>query len=121
MMTDSDDAPHSDIQHTSPCHDCPFRREAVPGWLGEDSADKWVKDVHGECRVDCHAIIGPQCAGAAIYRSNVAKRTRDKTNLVLPADRERVFATPIEFLNHHKTIAEGTASRLNNAPSAGPA
>jgi len=59
---------------------------------------------HGETKFECHTLIGAQCAGSAIYRANVVKRCRDKDILALPANRELVFATPVEFLEHHKRM-----------------
>ena len=105
MMT-AEDAKPCAKQHNRPCGDCPFRKDSIPGWLGSLSADQWVKDLHGETRIDCHTKIGPQCAGAAIYRSNVAKSPRDKSLLVLPADRTRVFSSPVEFREHHDSMGE---------------
>jgi hypothetical protein len=93
-------------QHKSPCSDCPWTRASVPGWLGDLSADEWLRTAHGEARIECHVHLGAQCAGAAIYRSNMAKRTHDSTHLRLPADRERVFATPTEFKDHHARIGQ---------------
>jgi hypothetical protein len=96
-----DEAKPASGQHTTPCSDCPFARTALPGWLGGMSVDEWLQDVHGESVVECHTLIGAQCAGSAIYRRNVAKRPRDPSTLMLPADRDKVFATPAEFREHH--------------------
>jgi hypothetical protein len=98
----SDEAPRSNVQHMRPCTDCPFARTALPGWLGSASPQEWLVVLHGEERIDCHAIRGPQCAGAAIYRANVCKRPRDKTLLALQSDRTLVFAGPSEFLRRHE-------------------
>ena len=97
----SDEAPESNIQHTRPCTDCPFARTALAGWLGGLTRQEWVSLLHSDERIDCHAIIGPQCAGAAIYRANICKLPRDKTLLRLQADRLLVFGSPIEFAEHH--------------------
>lgn len=88
-------------QHRSPCSDCPWRRDALNGWLGSIPKEEWIQDAHGEVKIECHTLIGAQCAGVSIYRANVCKSPRDPDILVLPADRERVFATPKEFLEHH--------------------
>jgi hypothetical protein len=53
--------------------------------------------------MDCHVLEGAQCAGAAIYRSNVCKRVINKSLLILPADKNSVFASRAEFLSHHTT------------------
>ncbi len=94
----------TDVQHESPCDDCPWRRDSLPGWLGPLSPQEWVESAHGEDKIPCHSYDGPQCAGSAIYRRNVAKSCRDATNLRLPADREKVFATPNEFKTHHTKL-----------------
>lgn len=88
-------------QITKPCTDCPWAREALPGWTGSLSPLDWLNAAHGEARIECHVYNGPQCAGVAIYRANVCKTPRDPATLQLPADREKVFATPAEFLQHH--------------------
>lgn len=103
-ITSGDEAEKFDGELKAPCHDCPFRRDAIPGWVGSASSPReFVMLAHGETRVDCHAFDGPQCAGAAIYRSNVAKRPRDKALLLLPRDREKVFGSPDEFVAHHES------------------
>jgi hypothetical protein len=92
-------------QHTSPCSDCPWRRDSVPGWLGAHTAGEWVAMAHGETRIECHTRKyasggGPECAGAAIYRANVHKSPRFPT-LRLPQNVNKVFAWFTEFLKHH--------------------
>lgn len=108
-MITGDEATPSSRQHRQPCSDCPLRRDAVPGWLGESptnrgelaTAAEWIDMLHGETRIDCHTRIGPQCAGAAIYRGNVCKMPRDRELLVLPADDRRVFSDADEFRERH--------------------
>lgn len=85
----------------APCSDCPWRRDSLAGWLGPNTPAEWVALAHGEARIDCHALRGPQCAGAAIYRANVSKRTRG-AQLRLPSNVVAVFAAPSEFLQHHE-------------------
>lgn len=89
-------------QHRSPCHDCPWRRVALKGWLGSQSAKEWVRDAHAETVVDCHIHTNHQCAGLAIYRANVAKKPRTKEALVLPKDTEQVFGSAEEFRTYHE-------------------
>lgn len=93
-LVSSDEATPSRTQHTRPCGDCPWRRDALEGWLGNLTADAWLAAAHGDARIDCHTLIGPQCAGSAIYRANVCKLPRDPATLRLPADRRNVFAEP---------------------------
>lgn len=105
VMTISDEALVKRRQHTKPCHDCPMRRNAIPGWLGDSTAHEYRTLCHSDAVVPCHAYKGPQCAGMAIYRANVVKRC-DPPNLKLPADRELVFATPMEFMAHHDVLGK---------------
>ena len=100
-LTSGDEAVACERQIEAPCHDCPFARASLPGWLGSMSVDEWIRDVHGEAQINCHAFLGPQCAGAAIYRRNVAKKPHSAALLLLPADRKLVFASPTEFREHH--------------------
>lgn len=91
-------------QHKKPCADCPWRRNAVKGWLGDQSAKEWIRDVHGEALIQCHVHTqhDQQCAGAAIYRANVHKVTRRKECLRLPPDKDGVFGSADEFRNYHE-------------------
>lgn len=105
-MTSIDNATAIPQQHDNPCHDCPFRRKALAGWLGGDTPEEYLRLAHAETVVDCHAHVGPngeslQCAGLAVYRANTYKRPPDEA-LTLPRDTFRVFATPMEFLVHHR-------------------
>lgn len=97
-ITSSDDAIDGKRQHTQPCHDCPMRRNSLPGWLGDSTAEQYRTLCHSDHVVPCHAIRGTHCAGVAIYRTNVVKSAMFR----LPADRETVFATPMEFVEWHE-------------------
>ena len=89
-------------QHTTPCRECPWRRTALPGWLGPCTAEEWTQYAHGETIMDCHmAKRELQCAGAAVFRANVAKQTRTNEALKLPPDTTTVFASDAEFLAYH--------------------
>lgn len=88
-------------QHKSPCSDCPWARRSLAGWLGSATREEWLGDAHGEARIECHTLIGAQCAGAAIYRANVSKLPRDGSLLRLPSNPELVFADKHEFWDHH--------------------
>lgn len=100
-LTSTSDALPQVEQHTKPCHDCPWRREALPGWLGGTPPAEWLQAAHSDCVVECHTkTSGHQCAGIAIYRRNVCKNAYPP-NLKLPADKAAVFAWPSEFKEHH--------------------
>lgn len=100
-LVTSDEARPCAVQPTQPCSDCPWARASLPGWLGGASVEEWLTAAHGEEIIPCHTLVGPQCAGAAIYRRNVAKLVRDPEALKLPADRTLVFASKAEFTQHH--------------------
>lgn len=104
QLLSTEDATDAPCQLKKPCSDCPWAREAVHGWLGGETPEAWVHAAHGEEKVACHVHPNVQCAGLAIYRGNVCKLPRDQNVLVLPPDRELVFATPNEFLEHHKEV-----------------
>ncbi len=89
-----------------PCSDCPWRRNAAPGWLGPFTAEEWFALAHSDEVIACHLSLDRsdgewiQCAGAAIYRSNVAKSPRHPEILTLPADLDTVFGFG-EFVPYH--------------------
>jgi hypothetical protein len=91
------------VQHTEPCSDCPMARTALPGWLGGSTPEEYRQLAHSDAIVDCHVITNQQCAGLAIYRTNVCKSARGD-NLKLPRNTEKVFATPMEFVEHHSRM-----------------
>lgn len=99
-LISSDQAQPSSKPLCKGCSDCPWTRTSLPGWLGGVDAETWLSYAHSETQVTCHTTGNQQCAGLAIYRSNVAKSVRPPLQK-LPADREKVFATPKEFMQHH--------------------
>jgi hypothetical protein len=102
-------------QQISPCGACPWRRKAMPGWLGsEHNAEEWIQVAHSDSTAECHEREPHRCAGLAIYRANVGKRLRDPKELVLPKDKETVFASPQEFLNHHNKLGHTSADPFKN-------
>lgn len=100
-----------------PCNDCPWRRNALPGWLGPYSVERWLEVVNTDVPIACHQTlvntddrgVGDwsdesimQCRGAAIYRANTCKLPRDPEVVTGPVDRETVFAHRSEFLGYHR-------------------
>lgn len=93
----------------TPCNECPWRRDAEPGYLGPHSPEEWLTLAHFDTPIACHKTIktplrwegASQCAGAAAFRANVAKSPRDPRVARGPA-RADVFASNQEFLDHHK-------------------
>lgn len=109
------------------CNDCPWRRESMAGWLGNEAPEPFVARAHSEQAYPCHVEVdytdpeweatlelddtGPhQCAGLAVFRSNVGKLPRDPEVQVLPSDRENVFSSNAEFINHHRSSPFGFES-----------
>ncbi len=93
-------------QHNKPCGDCPWTNKSLPGWLGSDTVEDWLSIAHSDVISECHTRKRTktkfwQCAGLATYRANVAKGSRDGM-LKLPKDKEAAFASPLEFVRHHK-------------------
>jgi len=103
QLITSDEAVEAKCQHTTPCSDCPWSRKALNGWLGGASIDDWIFTAHGDHEMPCHTINGAHCAGAAIYRANVAKSPRFD-QFRLPRDTDSVFATPMQFRDHHGSL-----------------
>lgn len=100
QLISSDEAVQAKCQHTTPCSDCPWSRKSLNGWLGGASIEEWLRTAHSDTQVDCHTLKGAQCAGLAIYRSNVCKSVMPPL-LKLPKDTEKVFSFG-EFRTHHE-------------------
>lgn len=100
-LISTDEAKPTKRQHKKPCSDCPFRRDALAGWLGGQTPEHFMRLAMSDSPEPCHATIGPQCAGIAIFRANICKVPRDPEVLQLPRDKEAVFAWPNEFIEHH--------------------
>lgn len=105
-------------QRTTPCRDCPFRRDVKPGTLGGSTSTVYVGQSIGPFVLNCHRAEGyeemlttgkcldvEQCAGAAIYRANLGVDDRLPSRLLrLPADSELVFDSHVEFVAHHEQV-----------------
>ena len=119
----------------APCKECPFRKDAIPGWLGgeEDQlASDYLRLAHSDENVVCHTSVGyaehnvatlRPCAGLAIYRNNVCKKSRDPQaaeaqEFVGKEHKADVFASPKEFLDRHDTpLNRSFAARSGVRPS----
>lgn len=86
-------------QHTKPCKDCPWRKVSAPGWLGGFSVQYWLSAAHSDVVIQCHTNDLHQCAGMAMYRSNVCKSVRAPM-LDLPSS-PLAFSNPFDFSKHH--------------------
>jgi len=99
-----------------PCRECPFRRESLPGYLGPyDPVYFSMAATNGHEEMPCHLTHGKdengksrgtlktatQCAGRAIFLSNVCKLPENPNVKLLPADRVKIFGNVMEFVEHH--------------------
>ena len=110
QLISCDEAFAAEGQHATQCMDCPWGRGSLNRWLGGGSIDNWLTTAHRDHLVECHVLTGAQCAGVAIYRANVCKRT-DFPLLRLPANKALVFATPREFRAHHSRFPASKPER----------
>ncbi len=115
-------------QHTIPCSKCPFRRDIRPGMLGGSSPQTYIGQAILPYWLPCHAHYDPtkeageqdpaqcpQCAGAAIYRSNLDLPQPDHI-LKLPKD-GRIFESADQFLSHHARMPIWSATeQLKRTP-----
>ena len=104
-----------DANLTKPCGECPFRRKAAPGYVGNDTPEHFIEVTLSDVPMPCHMTVDYEgewelqvfmgdaeaCAGARIFYANLCKRSRDPDTVPLPADRSAVFASKAEFLAHH--------------------
>lgn len=104
------------------CNDCPWRRNAAPGWLGPLSAAEWGQLAHSEEPVACHQTLPPegtlglspaeswakegirQCRGMAVFRVNIFKSPRNPTDAehaIDEPDTKAIFGSVEEFVDYH--------------------
>jgi hypothetical protein len=108
--------PKGKKQHTTPCKQCPWRRNSAPGWLGASEPGEFLAQSDANIRMPCHVHVdyerpdwekqiktAPQCAGRAVFQANRCQLPAP-ANLKLPPDREAVFQWPHEFVAHHACV-----------------
>lgn len=116
------------FQGCKPCHECPFRKEALPGWLGGASHNPQVfLSTIEQAPIPCHltvdwdaldeayasmvAYVNP-CIGSLQFMRNTAKLPWDKVYATMRNSVERnpeVFEIRQDFIDHH-TFNNGTNS-----------
>lgn len=116
-----------------PCSDCPFRRKAMPGWLGASSPEGFIDCMERDEPLPCHQTIdydndpdwllrwvrqgedtGNMCAGALIFMANKVQQHPFQR---MPKDHESVFSNTIEFVRYHREA--GAHSWSEDGQSAG--
>lgn len=101
-----------------PCNDCPFRRKAMPGWLGAADPQSFIVNISMEQPLPCHQTMdytdprwkekweaqktGNICAGALIMSANMCKHPRDRNFPRMEPDKVAVFGTHQEFIDYHE-------------------
>jgi len=104
-----------------PCSDCPFRRKAMPGWLGGSSPEGFIDCMQRDEPLPCHQTIdyddnphwletwmkqgddtGNICAGSLIFMANKIQRPHDRDFPTMEPDRENVFSNSVEFVRYHR-------------------
>jgi hypothetical protein len=113
--------PATESRHFSlkqPCSECPFSRACAPGGTGGTDPTVYVGQAYGAFFLPCHqdqdyrqesaldhADVIAQCAGAAIFRSNVGVSERLPLAIHrLPPSPARVFANAAELIAHHNQM-----------------
>lgn len=87
---------------TRPCRDCPFRRDSLKGWLGEQR----MTEILGADSFVCHKKTDKQCAGHMTIRGNDNGFVRLAGQLGIELDltgRELVFDSQQACIEHHKS------------------
>ncbi len=103
------------------CNDCPFRRKAMPGWLGAGSPESFIDCMQRDEPLPCHQTIdyddphwlakwmkqreGNMCAGALTFMANKIQRPHDPSFPTADKDHENVFSNSVEFVRYHREAA----------------
>lgn len=107
-----------------PCNECPWRRDAEPGFFGDQIPEDFAAPALSGDMIICHKTVKiegrdysqpglRQCAGAAAFRANVGRPPRDPRVTMGELDPDGIFATTGEFLDHHaRTSGSNAGARL---------
>lgn len=82
-----------------PCKDCPFRKDTLKGWLGEDA----TRDILRQSSFVCHKKRDHQCAGhMLLVEHNAFAQIASRMGYTLAlSGREQVFDSPEDCIAHH--------------------
>ena len=84
-----------------PCRNCPFKKDAIKGWLGQER----MEEILGCDSFVCHKKPDKQCAGHMLINGEKNGYVRLAGRLGIELDlsgRELVFDTKKDCLDHHK-------------------
>ncbi len=82
-----------------PCKDCPFRKDALKGWLGKEN----MEDILRQTSFVCHKKTDRQCAGhMLLVKHNAFVQVAGRMGYTLElSGRELVFDTEEDCIAHH--------------------
>lgn len=96
-----------------PCGNCPFRRDCLPEWLGQERAEGIIGTIENGGTFQCHktkTANSQHCAGALILAKKAFGGFNGLVSLACATGRfdcqaldlnAPVFETPGEFIEHH--------------------
>ena len=91
----------SNLPHVKkPCRDCPFKKDALKGWLGRER----ITEILESDRFVCHKKRHLQCAGHMIISGMDNQFVRLATALGISLEltgHELIFNTKQECIDHH--------------------
>lgn len=126
-------------QRQSPCSQCPFSSSVTPGYLGGSPVDTYIGQIVAGFWLPCHCAQSyrakesdvnevEQCAGAAIFRSNIGVAPQMPSGILTLPQSTKAFQSMAHFVAHHtgttlsealdyvtpEKIRECMAKELNN-------
>ena len=84
----------------TPCKDCPFRKDTMEGWLGED---RMAEILQSDSFV-CHKNTALQCAGHMLIKGHENSFVRLAAAMGIDtgiSGRELVFDNESDCISHH--------------------
>lgn len=84
-----------------PCRDCPYRKDSMKGWLGENR----MKELLEQQSFVCHKKQHLQCAGHMLMLGNENEFVRLANALGIPLQltgRELIFDSKSDCVTHHR-------------------
>lgn len=84
-----------------PCKDCPFRKDTLQGWLGEEG----MNEILAADSFVCHKKTDMQCAGHMLIKGNENGFVRLANHLKIPLSlrgSELIFSSKSACIEHHK-------------------
>lgn len=94
---------------TQMCNECPFRANAIPGWLGPYTVEQLHNLIHrNESHMLCHTRLkkAQHCVGALRYMNSVCRQSRDEERFAaqkrlreIPDKQELI--KPFQFRSYH--------------------